>query len=70
MVAKGIDYYLYSDSEDLRTDLGVPQIHRSHGPEAYFKRNNFQVQSGNIPDPLNYTGRLEWVTTDRGNETS
>ncbi|MES2449757.1 MAG: hypothetical protein V4610_04245 [Pseudomonadota bacterium] len=68
MVAKGIDYYLYSDSEDLRTDLGVPQIHRSHGPEANFKRNNFQVQSGNIPDPLNYTGRLEWVTTDRGNE--
>ncbi|WEK00470.1 MAG: hypothetical protein P0Y59_01895 [Candidatus Sphingomonas phytovorans] len=68
MVAKGIDYYLYSDSEDLRTDLGVPKIPRSHGPEANFKRNNFQVQSGNIPDPVNYTGRLEWVTTDRGKE--
>jgi len=66
MVAKGIDYYLYSDSEDLRTDLAVPKVDRSHGPEANFKHNNFQVQSGNIPDPLNYTGRLEWVTRYRG----
>lgn len=69
MVAKGIDYYLYSDSENLRTDLAVPKIHRAHGPEANFQRNNFQVQSQNIPDPVNYTGRLEWVTTDHGKET-
>ncbi|WCM28132.1 hypothetical protein NDN01_04185 [Sphingomonas sp. QA11] len=68
MVAKGIDYYLYSDSEDLRIGLGVPNIPRSHGPEANFKRNNFQVQSSNIPDPFNYTGRLEWVTLYRGQD--
>ena len=68
MYAKGIDYYLYFDSQDLHTGLGVPQVTRSHGPEANFRRNNFHVSSGNIPDPLNYTGRLEWVTMYRGKE--
>lgn len=68
MVAKGVDYYLYFDSEDLRTDLAVPKVPRSHGIEDNFEHNNFQVQSRNIPDPVNYTGRLEWVTTYRGEE--
>lgn len=68
MYAKGVDYYLYSDSESLRTDLAVPAIHRSHGPEANFKHNNFQIQSKNIRGLTRYTGRLEWVTTDRGKE--
>lgn len=69
-VAKGVDYYPYSDSEDTLTTVAVPKISDTHGPEANFTRPNMQIQSRNIPGGLRFTGRLEWVTKHRGVEVA
>ena len=67
-VAKGVDYYVYSDSADILTDVAVPKVARTHGPDGNFQRWNLQVSSSNIPDPFKYVGGLEWVVRQRGQD--
>ena len=67
-VAKGVDYYVYSDSGDIRTSVAVPKVARTHGPDGNFRHWNLQVSSSNIPDPFKYVGGLEWVVRQRGQD--
>jgi hypothetical protein len=66
MAAKGVDYYLYSDSDSIRTEVTGPKVGGIYGREANFRKNNLQISSRNIRGPFSFTGTLKcWVR--RGN---
>ncbi|MCW3847787.1 hypothetical protein OF829_11090 [Sphingomonas sp. LB-2] len=62
MVAKGVDFWLYSDQWGRRIDVHAPAIKYTN--KQNFRPDNpgnLQISSKNIPGFTNYTGRLEFI---------
>jgi len=68
MVAKGVDYFLYSGADEIVTEVTAPKIGNTYGPAANFRRNNLQISSSNIRGIGSYTGTLAFVTRRSGRE--
>jgi hypothetical protein len=70
MVAKGVDFYLYSDSDSIRTEVTAPAFKQVFDRAANFKYNNLQISSANIPGLGSYTGTLQWITRNGAAEVT
>ncbi|MES2444345.1 MAG: hypothetical protein V4574_16070 [Pseudomonadota bacterium] len=66
MVAKGVDFYIYSDSDTDRTEINGPKFTAGpYGREVNFRRSNLQISSARIPGAGSYTGTLKCTVRRR-----
>ncbi len=63
MPSKGVDYYGYIDGNQ-KVAFSGPKVGSTLTVADNFKKNNLQIDSHNIPGPLDFVGRFAWVASD------